>query len=165
MRFALFRIVLFRFFSNHYQTLHHFKFAHVKWWCVAFRFSWRFTFLHSLTLSVVLFFADPRTRDWPMMSSPLPTLVICLSYAYIVKVSIIWCLHIARCVYIFTSRRWCRIFKVFFVLVYKQFAYSYWHSSQWTYVYAHINQFNFAKNFMDHDTRRHSIVDSNSVSY
>lgn len=30
---------------------------------------------------------DPRTRDWPMMSSPFPTLAICLSYAYIVKVS------------------------------------------------------------------------------
>lgn len=28
---------------------------------------------------------DPRTRDWPMMSSPLPTLIVCLSYAYIVK--------------------------------------------------------------------------------
>lgn len=32
---------------------------------------------------------DPRTRDWPMMSSPFPTLGICLLYAYIVKVSFI----------------------------------------------------------------------------
>lgn len=29
---------------------------------------------------------DPRTRDWPMMSSPFPTLVVCLSYGYFVKV-------------------------------------------------------------------------------
>ncbi|XP_055321833.1 elongation of very long chain fatty acids protein AAEL008004-like isoform X1 [Sitodiplosis mosellana] len=29
---------------------------------------------------------DPRTRDWPMMSSPFPTLVVCLAYAYFVKV-------------------------------------------------------------------------------
>ncbi|XP_031633497.1 elongation of very long chain fatty acids protein AAEL008004-like isoform X2 [Contarinia nasturtii] len=29
---------------------------------------------------------DPRTRDWPMMSSPFPTLGICLLYAYFVKV-------------------------------------------------------------------------------
>jgi len=29
---------------------------------------------------------DPRTRDWPMMSSPFPTLAVCLSYAYFVKV-------------------------------------------------------------------------------
>lgn len=29
---------------------------------------------------------DPRTRDWPMMSSPWPTLAVCLSYVYIVKV-------------------------------------------------------------------------------
>ncbi|XP_041976755.1 elongation of very long chain fatty acids protein AAEL008004-like isoform X2 [Aricia agestis] len=29
---------------------------------------------------------DPRTNPWPMMSSPFPTLVICLSYVYLVKV-------------------------------------------------------------------------------
>lgn len=30
--------------------------------------------------------SDPRVNDWPLMSSPLPTLAICLSYAYTVKV-------------------------------------------------------------------------------
>uniref|UniRef100_A0A336MNH3 Elongation of very long chain fatty acids protein n=1 Tax=Culicoides sonorensis TaxID=179676 RepID=A0A336MNH3_CULSO len=30
--------------------------------------------------------SDPRTRDWPLMSSPLPTIAICLSYAYFVKI-------------------------------------------------------------------------------
>ncbi|XP_054719369.1 elongation of very long chain fatty acids protein 7-like [Uloborus diversus] len=29
--------------------------------------------------------ADPRVKDWPMMHSPLPTIVICLSYVYVVK--------------------------------------------------------------------------------
>ncbi|XP_024083450.1 elongation of very long chain fatty acids protein AAEL008004 isoform X2 [Cimex lectularius] len=29
---------------------------------------------------------DPRTRNWPLMSSPFPTLVICLTYVYVVKV-------------------------------------------------------------------------------
>ncbi|KAI8130858.1 hypothetical protein FF38_06674, partial [Lucilia cuprina] len=29
---------------------------------------------------------DPRTKDWPMMSSPFPTLAVCLTYVYIVKV-------------------------------------------------------------------------------
>lgn len=32
-------------------------------------------------------FSDPRTREWPMMSSPFPTLAVCLTYAYCVKVS------------------------------------------------------------------------------
>lgn len=32
--------------------------------------------------------SDPRVKDWPMMSSPLPTILICLSYAYFVKVKI-----------------------------------------------------------------------------
>uniref|UniRef100_A0A1A9W6N3 Elongation of very long chain fatty acids protein n=1 Tax=Glossina brevipalpis TaxID=37001 RepID=A0A1A9W6N3_9MUSC len=31
-------------------------------------------------------YGDPRTKDWPMMSSPLPTLAVCLSYVYLVKV-------------------------------------------------------------------------------
>lgn len=31
-------------------------------------------------------FADPRVNSWAMMSSPIPTLVICLSYAYFSKV-------------------------------------------------------------------------------
>ena len=30
--------------------------------------------------------SDPRTAKWPLMSSPFPTLAICLSYVYIVKV-------------------------------------------------------------------------------
>uniref|UniRef100_A0A1A9WPN5 Elongation of very long chain fatty acids protein n=1 Tax=Glossina brevipalpis TaxID=37001 RepID=A0A1A9WPN5_9MUSC len=29
--------------------------------------------------------ADPRTKDYPLMSSPFPTIAICLSYAYFVK--------------------------------------------------------------------------------
>jgi hypothetical protein len=32
--------------------------------------------------------SDPRTADWPLMSSPLPTIMICLTYIYIVKVNI-----------------------------------------------------------------------------
>lgn len=30
--------------------------------------------------------SDPRVNDWPMMSSPFPTLAVCLFYAYFVKV-------------------------------------------------------------------------------
>lgn len=30
--------------------------------------------------------SDPRTTDWPLMSSPLPTAAICIGYVYIVKV-------------------------------------------------------------------------------
>lgn len=29
--------------------------------------------------------SDPRVADWPMMQSPIPTLIICLSYVYVVK--------------------------------------------------------------------------------
>jgi hypothetical protein len=29
--------------------------------------------------------SDPRTAKWPLMSSPFPTLAICLGYVYIVK--------------------------------------------------------------------------------
>ena len=29
--------------------------------------------------------ADPRVKDWPMMSSPVPTIILCLSYAYFCK--------------------------------------------------------------------------------
>lgn len=32
--------------------------------------------------------SDPRTSDWLLMSSPLPTIMICLTYVYIVKVNI-----------------------------------------------------------------------------
>lgn len=31
-------------------------------------------------------YADPRTQDWPLMSSPFPTLALCLGYVYLVKV-------------------------------------------------------------------------------
>lgn len=31
--------------------------------------------------------SDPRTNDWPLMSSPFPTIAISLTYAYFVKVS------------------------------------------------------------------------------
>ncbi|CAO1434978.1 unnamed protein product [Diamesa serratosioi] len=31
-------------------------------------------------------YADPRTKNWPLMSSPIPTLAICLGYVYLVKV-------------------------------------------------------------------------------
>ncbi|XP_058059089.1 elongation of very long chain fatty acids protein AAEL008004 isoform X2 [Anopheles bellator] len=31
-------------------------------------------------------FGDSRTKDWPLMSSPLPTLALCLGYVYLVKV-------------------------------------------------------------------------------
>lgn len=30
--------------------------------------------------------SDERVKDWPLMSSPIPTLAICLTYAFIVKV-------------------------------------------------------------------------------
>ena len=35
---------------------------------------------------IVCCVADPRVNHWPMMSSPLPTIAICLSYAYFSKV-------------------------------------------------------------------------------
>uniref|UniRef100_T1H1N3 Uncharacterized protein n=1 Tax=Megaselia scalaris TaxID=36166 RepID=T1H1N3_MEGSC len=31
------------------------------------------------------YITHPRTKDWPMMSSPLPTLLVCLSYVLLVK--------------------------------------------------------------------------------
>uniref|UniRef100_A0A1B6KPQ9 Elongation of very long chain fatty acids protein n=1 Tax=Graphocephala atropunctata TaxID=36148 RepID=A0A1B6KPQ9_9HEMI len=31
--------------------------------------------------------SDPRVKDWPLMSGPGPTLLICLTYAFIVKVA------------------------------------------------------------------------------
>lgn len=31
--------------------------------------------------------SDPRTQDWFLMSSPLPTICICIGYAFIAKVS------------------------------------------------------------------------------
>lgn len=32
--------------------------------------------------------SDPRVKDWFLMSSPIPTLAICLTYVFTVKVSI-----------------------------------------------------------------------------
>jgi hypothetical protein len=32
--------------------------------------------------------SDQRTSQWPLMSSPLPTIGICLAYVYIVKVNL-----------------------------------------------------------------------------
>lgn len=32
-----------------------------------------------------LSFTDPRVKDWPMMQSPLPTLALCIFYAYFCK--------------------------------------------------------------------------------
>jgi hypothetical protein len=34
----------------------------------------------------VWLFADPRVKDWLLMSSPFPTIAISLSYVYCVKV-------------------------------------------------------------------------------
>ncbi|XP_058812073.1 elongation of very long chain fatty acids protein AAEL008004 isoform X2 [Topomyia yanbarensis] len=31
-------------------------------------------------------YSDPRTKGWPLMSSPFPTLALCLGYVYLVKV-------------------------------------------------------------------------------
>ena len=31
--------------------------------------------------------SDPRVSDWPLMSSPLPTVVLCLTYLLVVKVA------------------------------------------------------------------------------
>lgn len=39
-----------------------------------------------LTLRSSRLFPDPRVNDWVMMSSPFPTLMICMSYAYFSKV-------------------------------------------------------------------------------
>ncbi|EEB19473.1 elongation of very long chain fatty acids protein, putative [Pediculus humanus corporis] len=35
---------------------------------------------------VFFFFLNPRVKNWPLMSSPLPTFIICVSFVYIVKV-------------------------------------------------------------------------------
>ncbi len=36
-------------------------------------------------LEVVWSLRDPRVDDWPLMSSPLPTVAICAAYFYVVK--------------------------------------------------------------------------------
>lgn len=33
-------------------------------------------------------YSDPRTSEWPLMSSPFPTIWICILYVYCVKVGI-----------------------------------------------------------------------------
>lgn len=38
-----------------------------------------------LFICILLFFTDPRVNDWPMMSSPFPTLALCVFYAYFSK--------------------------------------------------------------------------------
>ncbi|KOB69501.1 Elongation of very long chain fatty acids protein [Operophtera brumata] len=38
-------------------------------------------------IKLYLFISDPRTNPWFLMSSPLPTLLICASYVYLVKVA------------------------------------------------------------------------------
>ncbi len=40
----------------------------------------------NLFMYLTLSFSDPRVRTWPMMSSPFPTLFICLFYAYFSRV-------------------------------------------------------------------------------
>lgn len=37
-----------------------------------------------LVLYFVLFDADPRVNDWPLMDSPFPTLIMVITYLYIV---------------------------------------------------------------------------------
>lgn len=41
--------------------------------------------LYTTYLMSFFSFLDPRVSDWPMMQSPVPTLIICLSYVYVVK--------------------------------------------------------------------------------
>lgn len=43
-----------------------------------------FQFIHSAIFYLFLLFLDPRVSDWPMMSDPLPTILICATYALIV---------------------------------------------------------------------------------
>lgn len=47
-------------------------------------FSHNTNFLGFKKLFILL--SDPRTNNWLLMSSPFPTLAICLSYVYLVKV-------------------------------------------------------------------------------
>lgn len=51
--------------------------------------------------------SDPRTSNWLLMSSPFPTIFICLSYVYIVKVSALfyfWKIIISS--YYFNTQLW-----------------------------------------------------------
>lgn len=44
--------------------------------------------------------SDPRTSDWLLVSSPFPTIIICICYVYIVKVNYTILL---RCLYNFSN--------------------------------------------------------------
>lgn len=36
-------------------------------------------------VEINIFVTDPRVKDWPLMSSPLPTMALCVFYAYFSK--------------------------------------------------------------------------------
>lgn len=57
-------------------------------------------------------FSDPRTREWPMMSSPFPTLAVCLTYAYCVKVS-----HFSYVLYLHFIHVFFFFWAIFFILL------------------------------------------------
>lgn len=71
-------------------------------------------------------FSDPRTREWPMMSSPFPTLAVCLTYAYCVKVShysYVLYLHLYTCAFLFLGDIFILLLLLYFVVafvMYKQ---------------------------------------------
>lgn len=46
--------------------------------------------------------SDPRTKNFPLMSSPLPTIIICLFYVYIVKVSLA---HVTSATFTFSFKK------------------------------------------------------------
>lgn len=50
------------------------------------RFSREKMKLLDVALKLPFFFADTRTTNWLLMSSPFPTLFICLTYVFTVKV-------------------------------------------------------------------------------
>lgn len=39
-----------------------------------------------LIFNFIYFLSDPRVKDWVLMSGPLPTMMICLTYVLLVKV-------------------------------------------------------------------------------
>lgn len=49
--------------------------------------------IHAELHNIMEIKGDPRVADWPLMSSPLPTLTIVFSYIYIVKVGKIFFLE------------------------------------------------------------------------
>lgn len=48
--------------------------------------------------------SDPRTRDYPLMDSPFPTIAISLTYAYFVKVSGVAMENHPICLYVHLNR-------------------------------------------------------------